>query len=742
MKLGQTPRKHLTQFVFGALCVLLMLAHAARYLELPVLASLDRYFYDIQLRLTMPDTVDDRVVIVDIDEKSLAEVGHWPWGRNVLADLVRRLIDDHKVTVIGFDVVFAEADNSSGLGVLEDLERGLLKELPAYKKALAGLRPQLEYDRIFAEILRGRPVVLGYYFSNAIDARQSGVLPEPVFPKGFYSHDEMPVVSWLGYGGNIPVLQEAAGDAGHMNPLVDADGISRRVPLIVEFDGAYYQALSLAVLRRFMGGAGLMPGVPEGGNDVEWIELIGENGSLTIPVDERLSALIPYRGGERSFPYIPAVDVLKGRISSDQLAGRIVLVGTTAPGLKDLRATPVGSTYPGVEMHANLIAGMLDGTIKEKPRFVLAIESLLVLCLGLALTLLLPLVSPLRALILVSLALGIVLGVDVWLWTAHHIVMPIAGALLMIVGIFAFDMSWGYLTEARTRRQFTELFGQYVPPELVEEMARNPENYSMEGRNRELTVLFSDVRSFTTLSEGMDPKELSALMNEYLGAMTSIIRKRRGTLDKYIGDAIMAFWGAPVDDAEHARHAVETALAMQRGIRELDEPFARRNWPKLHIGVGVNTGVMTVGDMGSPVRKAYTVMGDAVNLASRLEGITKEYGVGIVVGEGTYRLLPDFSFRELDRVRVKGKESAVGIFEPLGVTAELPATVMRELAQWAEALAHYRQQEWDKAESALRSLHDGNPESRLYGLYLERLAYLREHPPGEHWDGVTIFKTK
>ncbi len=742
MKPGTAPTRHLVQFVFGVLCVLLTLGHTMRYAELPVLASLDTYLYDIKLRLTMPNTLDNRVVIVDIDEKSLAEVGHWPWGRHVVAKLVHNLVDDYKVATIGFDIVFAEPDNSSGLAVLEDLGRQQLSGVPAYRQALSALRSSLDYDSLLAETLKNRPVVLGFYFSNDKNAQIGGALPEPAFPAGFFSRETLPVFSWQGYGGNIPLLQSAVSDAGHFNPVVDPDGISRRVPLIVEFGGAYYQSLSLAVLRKYLGDAGLMPIIPEGGSDVEALEVITDKGSLSIPVDEHLSALIPYRGGKGSFRYIPAVDVLEGRISKDELVGSIVLLGTTAPGLMDLRATPVASVYPGVEMHANLIAGMLDGTIKESPLSVIVVESLMVLLFGALLTVLLPLVSPLRAALLMIVTLALTLSIDLWLWQSLNIVMPVAGCLVMIVLIFAFDMSWGYLVETRTKRQFTDLFGQYVPPELVEEMARNPENYSMEGQNKELTVLFSDVRSFTTLSEGMDPKELSALMNEYLGAMTAIIRAQRGTLDKYIGDAIMAFWGAPVADAEHARRAVMAALAMQQGMRGLDEPFALRGWPKLHIGVGINTGVMTVGDMGSPVRKAYTVMGDAVNLASRLEGITKEYGVGIVVGEATCRLLPDVAFRELDRVRVKGKEKGVSIFEPLGLLAELPAETKETLVRWQQFLEYYREQAWDKADQLLTDLRGQSPESHLYKLYAERLAFLREHPPGDNWDGVTIFKTK
>ena len=355
---------------------------------------------------------------------------------------------------------------------------------------------------------------------------------------------------------------------------------------------------------------------------------------------------------------------------------------------------------------------------------------------------LLPLLSPIRASLLTALVLVLAVALNLSLWSSANLVLPLATVLLMTLLLFGVNMSWGYFVESRTKRQFTELFGQYVPPELVDEMARDPQAYSMEGRNVELTVLFSDVRGFTNISEGLDPQELTHLMNDYLGAMTEVIRKNRGTLDKYMGDAIMAFWGAPIADPENARHAVLTALAMQKELKKLAEPFRQKGWPELHIGVGVNTGMMTVGDMGSSVRKAYTVMGDAVNLGSRLESITKQYGVGIIVGPLTRERLTGFVFREIDRVRVKGKDEPVTIFEPLGLVGEVPEETLDQLKLWQHALRLYRAQDWDQAELQLYNLSRQAPETRLYQLYLERLAVWRKYPPDANWDGVTTFETK
>jgi len=735
-------KKHLVRFVLGALCVLLLLGHAARVWPIHFVSAFDAYLYDVRVRLGMPDTVDPSVVIVDIDERSLAEIGRWPWSRHLLADLVHRLTDEHGAAVVGFDVVFAEPDESSGLAVLDAISRRQLRHEPGFQRALAELRPMLDYDRRFADALRGRPVVLGYYFSGTHEARQSGELPPPLFPAGSFAGQQIPFISWTGYGANLPELQRAAASGGHFNPLIDFDGSSRRVPLIAEFDGRYYEALSLAVLRTLLGRAEVQPGFPADGAQLEWLDVVGERGRLRIPVDENGAALIPYRGHDHSFPYLSAVDVLRGQVPAGQLAGRIVLVGTTAPGLMDLRATPVSGAYPGVEVHANLIAGMLAGTVKEKPGYVMAIDAIQLLLFGGLLAALLPLLSPLRASLLTLATLLAVLALNAWLWTSANLVLPLAAMLLVIALLYALNMSWGYFVEARIKRQFTDLFGQYVPPELVDEMARDPESYSMEGRNAELTVLFADIRSFTSLSEGMEPKELAHLMNDYFGAMTDVIRVRRGTLDKYIGDAIMAFWGAPVADQDNARHAILAALGMQQAVAALAEPFAARGWPPLQIGIGINSGTMTVGDMGSPVRKAYTVMGDAVNLASRLEGITKEYGVAIVVGEETRRRVPDMTFRELDRVRVKGKDEPVAIYEPLGLTAELSPAVLSGLRQWQQALRLYRARDWDGAELQIYNLLQEAPDCRLYALYTERIVALRRNPPDGNWDGTTTYQTK
>ncbi|HRE17519.1 MAG TPA: CHASE2 domain-containing protein, partial [Rhodocyclaceae bacterium] len=385
-------KKFLVRYVLGGLLVLVFLAHAAGSLNLHFVNIVDAYLYDARLRLTMPGKVDDRIVIVDIDERSLAEEGRWPWNRDKVAQMVRQLTDHYKVAIVGFDVVFAEPDSTSGLPVLERLADRQLKGNREFLGMLDSLRGELDYDQQFANTLKGRPVVLGYYFNNDAASRY-GKLPAPVLTRGdLVGLGYSVFLPYQGYGANLPQFASAAAASAHFNPMLDFDGVVRRVPLLVEFDGAFYEALSLSMVRLLREGGAVLPGYPEGkpANGIEWIEVAGKQASLKVPVDEHVAALVPYLGHEKSFAYVSAADVLRGKVPADALQGKIILVGTTAPGLKDLRVTPVGESYPGVEIHANMIAGMLDGTIKKKPAYVLGIDAVLLLALGGMLVLLLP----------------------------------------------------------------------------------------------------------------------------------------------------------------------------------------------------------------------------------------------------------------------------------------------------------------------------------------------------------------
>jgi adenylate cyclase len=738
-------KQHIVRIAIGLAITLFFIGHAARFYNVALITQLDNIIYDARLRLTMPRGVDDRIVILDIDEKSLQEVARWPWPRDVMAQIINKLFDHYKIAIVGFDVVFAEADHSSGIKALDELAQKELKNVSGFADTYSRLRPQLDNDGLFASAIKGKPVVLGYYLNSEKDAKRIAAIPEPVMPKGTFTGRNIAFTTWVGYGGNLDGFQKNAANSGHFNPLVDIDGVVRRVPMIAELDGAYYESLSLAIVRTLLGFPKVEPGyapdrvLHKGYAGLEWLKV----GPLTIPVDEQVAALIPYRGGKFSFPYISLADVMAERVAPEKLKGRIAIVGTTAPGLLDLRSTPVDSVYPGVEIHANLIAGMLDREIKLKPPYMIGAEVVLLFIGGVVLAMLIPMLSALWATVAAVVGAALIAGMNIGIWTQADMVLPLAASLMMTATIYVMNMAYGYFVESRSKRQFTELFGQYVPPELVDKMAEDPQKYTMEPKAAELTILFSDVRGFTSISEALKPEELREYINDYLTDMSQIIRADyKGTLDKYIGDAIMAFWGAPVEDPQHARNGVMAGLKMQKECKVLNEKFAARGWPTLKIGVGLNSGNVRVGDMGSQVRRAYTVMGDAVNVASRLEGRTKYYGVGILVGEATREAIKDMVFKEVDRIKVKGKDEAVNIYEPIGLESEVDKKVQDELKLWQQTLRAYRAQQWDQVEVNLLNLQRMNPGCELYTLYGQRVAEFRRNPPPAGWEGVTAFDEK
>ena len=751
--------KHWPRIAVTLIPLVVALLHTAGVMPLGVLQRLDDIIYDTRLRATMPKNMDDRIVIVDIDEKSLAEVGRWPWARNKMADLVNELFDRQKIALLGFDVVFAEADDSSGLKRLRQLAGNEMKDQPGFADRLNQMEASLDYDTLFARSLDKRPAVLGYYMTSDRDGRTNGALPAPVMQKNSLLGRPIKFTTWSGFGSNIESLAKAAPMGGFFNSITDADGVVRSIPLIAEYKGQYYESLSLAMFRALTGLPTIEPGFPQerflsrNYQGLESILLKQGNKSLAIPVDDRVATLVPFRGPGNvtggSFKYISASDVLARRVAPGDLNGKIILLGTTAPGLLDLRVTPVGETYPGVEVHANVISGLLDGRIYVKPDYAVGYEVLVLVLAGVLLAFALPLLSAPKAVVLsVAVVAGLV-GLNFWLYLGAGLVLPLATALLMALTAFALNMSYGYFVESKSKRQIANLFGTYVPPELVDEMVKDPDSYNMKATSKELTVLFCDMRGFTKMSETMEPTALQGLLNDVFSRLTNVIRNNRGTIDKYMGDCVMAFWGAPVDSPEHAALAVKAAMEMAGEVRKINEEHRSKGMPEIGVGIGLNTGMMCVGDMGSSIRKSYTVIGDSVNLGSRLEGLSKTYGVDIVVSESTKKLAPDFAWQELDKVRVKGKDQAVAIFWPLAPMERLPKELADEIKLWASFLKSYRAQDWDQCDLYMLNLErtvssnaGKSAKKYLYQLYSERVASMRQLPFDPSWDGATNFETK
>jgi len=717
--------------------------HTAGRLHVPTMQRMENIFYDLRLRTTVANTIDPRIVIVAINEESLAQEGRWPWSRDKMAYLVDMLFDYYGIRLLGFDIDFAEPDTSSGAALLDKLASGPLHNNAEFLSTLETLRPQLLFDEVFAKSLQNRPTVLGYFTSH-IDEKvgQVGLLPAPVAKS-----DGLPFTSLLvdakSYTANLPILQNAALSGGFFNnPNVDQDGVYRKLPLLIQYHDRIYEALSLALFRALLGLPELefITGEEYGRTDsrLEGLRIEG----FTIPVDAGAAILVPFRGKQGSFNYISASDVLNGTTEPEKLKNKIVIFGATAAGLLDSRATPVQSLYPGVEVHANVLSALLDETIKSRPNYIFAAEFTELLLIGLLAVVVFPRVSIIASAVIFGVVLAGGIAANFYCWAVLNIDTMLAVPFTLLCLLYGVQIFFGFFLESRKKKQLSEMFGQYVPPELVEQMSRSDEAFSLQGESREMTVFFSDVRGFTTISETMAPHDLCELINAIFTPVTQLIHDSQGTIDKYIGDAIMAFWGAPMHDPHHAAHAVQSSLAIIKMLDVMQEGFKARNWPVIDMGIGMNTGTMSVGNMGSQFRMAYTVMGDAVNLGSRLEGLTKQYGVKIIVSETTQQAAPDFIYRELDRVRVKGKHKPITIYEPLGAIPDITAEHRQSIDLLNQGLQAYRQQQWNSASAIFKSLSAQYPGDKLYALYLERIGIYRQSPPEADWDGVFTHTSK
>jgi adenylate cyclase len=711
-----------------------LLMHIGGILPLPLLDTLENLSYDARLKLMLETAPEKHVVIIDIDEYSLDEIGHWPWKRDIIASINDSLFDYYRIKAIGFDIVFAEADEDEGAKLLQRMADGPLKDNTAFQLEYSRALNILQRDNIFSTSLKNRKTILGFVMDTNT---HKGILPVPAAKLDSSLIGRIPFIKPEGYTANLGILQASASGGGFFdNPLLDDDGVYRRVPLLQEYEGKLYESLALALVRTALDSPELELIVISSPEDNTGLLLEGlKIGELVIPVDEHAGALIPYLGLKNSFTYISATDVLEKKAPVEDLTGKIALFGASAPGLLDLRTTPLQAAFPGVEIQANLIQGILDQSMLHQPAYSTAFEFILVLVVGLGLSFLLPLLSPLWGLLATSTLLLLLIGGNLIVWRNYQLVLPVAAPVLIVVVMFTLHMTYGYFVEARGKRQLARLFGQYVPPELVDEMSKKMQAVNLDGEIREMSVLFSDVHNFTTISESMEPEQLTQFINGFLTPITEIIHHQCGTIDKYMGDAVMAFWGAPLQDTRHALHALAAAMEMIQRINDLQPEFDARGWPEIKIGIGVNSGEMNVGNKGSEFRVDYTVLGDAVNLGSRLENLTRVYDVDIIVGENTRNAVAEFEFRELDRVRVKGRNKPLAIYEPVGTIGSIDQNTCVELKRFHLGLEHYRERRWDDAEEVISALSRTHPQKMLYRIYLDRIARFRKQPPPDDWDG-------
>ena len=729
--------KSISKWLLASAILLVFLVHALAIVELPLLNRLDGMASDIRLRSTLKLGMDDRIVIADIDENSLGHYGQWPWNRHHLATLVDTLFDHYKIKALGFDMVFAEAAGERFI----DLQKALKNQPGISSTTQAALEFEAMQDAVFAKSLQGRAISAGIVFQQHSPTKLNE-LPPPIAQLDAITHLSMGLPKPMGYTANRLAFHEASVSSGFFdNPAVDSDGNFRRVPLLQSFQGLLYPSLALSVAKLALDDAPLDIQLVEQGPylAIESVQL----GHRIIDTDTTGAVNIPFRGPEGSFVYLSIHDILQKTISLKDLQGKVVLLGTSAPGLLDLRSTPVDESMPGVEVHANIIAGILDGHLAKVPAYIMGAMLVIYLVMGVLLIILPHFLSPTITLIFCS-GLALAYGViNYWLWL-QGIMLPLASPILLCVLFFMFHMSWGFFVESKKKRAITRLFGQYVPPELVDEMAKQPDAIRLEGQSKNLSVLFSDVRDFTSISENIEPADLTLLMNQILTPMTEAIYQNLGTVDKYMGDAIMAFWGAPLDEPEHAYKAVCSALDMHDKLADLNKKLSQEGFPHIKIGVGINTGTMNVGNMGSEYRMAYTVMGDAVNLGSRLEGLTKNYGAKVVVSEATQQQAPQFLYRRLDMVRVKGKTEPISIFEPLMLATQASDQQIEHAQLMESCFDLYISQKWSQALETLNNMYQVHDPAymQVIDLYKKRIEAFQETPPPKDWDGVFMFSTK
>jgi adenylate cyclase len=680
------------------------------------------------------------VVIVDIDEESLKAIGQWPWPRTTVADLITQITRLGAVA-IGFDIIFPEPDRMSP-AIAERSFRGIDAETRAKLDTLPS------NDEALADAIRHSRVVVG---------QAGAAAPEPVtaadaaLQTGFAVRGPDPspyLVTFRGLLRNVPPIEQAAAGRGLFSIDPESDGIIRRVPIIMKAQGSLVPSLSLEMLRVVTGSSAILVRVDQAG--VQAVAVPG----LEIPTDRNGQFWVHFNRHDPT-RYVSAKDVLQGNVPPDRLAGKLVLIGTSAIGLLDLKTTPTDAAIPGVEVHAQILESVLSKSNLVNPNYAIGAELALAVLFGLAIIIAAPMLPASIVIVLGGCLIAGLIGLSLYLFVEHNLLIDFTYPLISSWLIYLVLTFVNYFREQEQRRQIRSAFGYYLSPHMVEQLARSPEKLVLGGEERRMTILFSDVRGFTTISEYYkdDPQGLTRLMNRFLTPLTNAIIDRKGTIDKYIGDAIMAFWNAPVDDAEQEANACEAALEMLSRAETLNDELKHEAevnggvYMPLRIGIGLNTGPCVVGNMGSDFRFNYSVLGDTVNLASRLEARTKDYRIPVVIGSRTAEgAKQKFAVMEIDLIMVKGKKQPEAVFTVLGpsqVEADPRCGELREIN--AQMLGRFRSQQWDNALELVarcRKFANGFDLSGLYDMYEERIALYRTHPPGADWDGVYEAETK
>jgi adenylate cyclase len=771
-KLGSRLLQHAKQYRVGALVGLVVcLISLSLYVEvyflsiqnplLQFLANIELKILDLRFQLRGKVEPGPPVVIAAIDQKSEDALGRWPFPRQYFALAVDGL-REAGARVIAFDINFPQPDENSALGALEQVRKDYEAHLkpgsgdPKFEAKLKSLEGDADNDKKFTDALsRFDNVVLGYFYLRGEEAKTENAerlneflnflsfqaypsIAHPEYAKG----SELlinPQLQFTGLSPNLGMFAAKAKNFGYFNILPDSDGTVRREPVIVPFRGSYYPSLDVAAALAYANLPLDQVNVVFNPNGLERIDF----GKVSIPTDPSGFMLINYYGPGRTFDTYSLSDIIEHKISPSKLKDRLVLIGPTAVGIGDSAVTPFQQmNFFGVEVHASFITNILQGRFIRRGIRENVIDILFLLLFSLPAGMVLSVAAPRRATAFTLVLLGAFLLLACYLFARWRIWIVIVLPSTTLAVNYLVIISYRFFFEERQKRKVRAAFTQYVPPGVIAQVLQHPEFLRLGGEEKELTAMFSDIRGFTTLSEGLSPTALVELLNEFLSAMTDVIFDNWGTLDKYIGDAIMAFWGAPFPQSDHAVRACRTALQMIDVLKTLQAKWEAQGRPRIDVGIGINTGPMVVGNMGSTKRFNFTIMGDSVNLASRLEGINKEFGTRIIVSEATYLETQEhFTVRELDLIRVKGKKKPVKIFELLGLTADLE-THRDRVERFHQGLEKYRSGKWESALETFEELTINYPQDAPSRIFLKRCHDLLEQPPAGAWDGVYVMKTK
>lgn len=695
--------------------------------------------YDTRLLFTLPEApreYDEKVVIIDIDEKSMLEQGRFPWSRIKLALLVDNLIAAG-VVVTAFDIFFAEPQ----VNPIDEIEQQVPQFLSLLENEKKHIKDQVDADLQFARTLEGSDVVLGFLLNNTQLKRVSSDTKTSVMWREEQQRNS-PIRPFRSIIGNIDILENAANGSGFINAHPDSDGFIRKTSLVNRVGDTLYPSLALEAARLYM----LADTVETKSNKLTDLTMLSGIKLLhtLIPTNEYGQIYIPYKGPAHSYPYYSATDVITGKINKNELAGKVAFIGTSAIGLADLRATPVGLQYPGVEIHANVFEALMHPEIiPYKPNWSLGASLLIMLVTGIIVCLFLQRQNPYLLVTIAILLIGLQVIFNVAMWQIEKITMPLFMPIFLIVILSSYFVVSGFIIETKNRRSIKMMFDQYVPPDHIERLIRDKGKVTSQSERRNMSVLFADICDFTRLSEELSAVELSQYLNSYLSGITKVVFQHNGTIDKYVGDMVMAFWNAPLPDDLHPQHSVETALAMIAALTPINQGFAKQNLPPIKLGIGINTGDMIVGDMGSQYRKAYTVLGDAVNLGARIESLTRFYGVDILVNESTKMQTPNIAYRQIDRVKVKGKQTTTQIYEPIASFNQLNLDQINALEQHNNAMTLFYQQKWSQSLKIFKELSQKATFSPfLYDIFIQRIQRQDWSIIDPSWDGTYTHTSK